>query len=146
MAKVPAFHTSAEIRDGKLVGVKKAKDFDLWCRRVGKAPVVNITFEKGHATRTLDMNALYWAGYVTPLAEYTGYTPLEMHEYLKDKFLPRKRLLIQDASGSVVDDYQLPAPSTTTLDTIEFGEYLLEIKAFALTLGVSVGSNKEQVA
>jgi hypothetical protein len=104
---------------------------------------VTITIERAHATRSLDQNALYWAGYVEPLAEHTGYTVLEMHEYLKQRFLPKKHLFIQDADGQIVDEADLPQPTTTTLNKIEFGDYLREIEAFALGLGVVVGTNRE---
>lgn len=104
---------------------------------------VTITIEKAHATRSLDQNALYWVGYVTPLAEHTGYTVLEMHDYLKQRFLPKRHLLIQDADGAVIDEADLPYATTTTLNKVEFGEYLREIEAFALSLNVQVGSNRE---
>ena len=104
---------------------------------------VIIRVEKAHATRSADQNSLYWVAYVQPLSDHTGYTPLEMHAYLKQRFLPKQHLLIQDAAGVVVDEADLDALTTTKLDKIEFGEYLHEIEAFAQTLNVTVGSNRE---
>lgn len=100
---------------------------------------VTITVAKQHATRSLDQNALYWVGYVDPIASYTGYTPLETHEYLKQRFLPRRRIVVADQAGVVVDEAEIAALTTTKLNKIEFGDYLREIENFALSLGVTVG-------
>lgn len=101
---------------------------------------VTITIEQAHATRSLEQNALYWVAYVNPLAEYTGYSPKWMHAYLKKRFLPSRRLLIQDKHGVVVDERDIDALTTTTLNKVDFGEYLHAIEEFALELNVTVGS------
>lgn len=107
---------------------------------------ITVTVEKAHATRSLEQNALYWVAYVNPLAEYTGYSPKWMHAYLKKRFLPSRRLLIQDKHGVVVDERDLEALTTTTLNKVEFGEYLHAIEEFALELGVDVGPKAEDAA
>lgn len=137
----------ARIEEGRLkVGLRVLEAMRVALTDWQRCPVT-ITIERQHATRSLDQNALYWAGYVNPLAEYTGYTPLEMHAYLKKRFLPKQRIEIVDKrSGVVVDEQDLESLTTTTLNKIEFGEYLDEIKAFAISLDVVVGSNREQVA
>jgi hypothetical protein len=138
---------TARVEEGRLkVGLRVLEAMRLALQHWQRCPVT-ITVEKQHATRSVDQNALYWAGYVNPLADYTGYTPLEMHAYLKKRFLPKQRIEIVDKrSGVVVDEQDLEQLTTTTLNKIEFGEYLDEIKAFALDLGVIVGSNREHVA
>lgn len=141
-------HTfTARIEDGRLkVGLRALEAMRLALAHWQRCQVT-ITVEKQHATRSLDQNALYWSGYVNPLAEYTGYTPFEMHAYLKKRFLPKQRIEIVDRrSGVVIDEQDLDQLTTTTLNKIEFGEYLDEIKAFALGLGVIVGSNREAAA
>ena len=107
---------------------------------------VIITIEKAHATRNLEQNKLYWAGYVKPLAEYTGYSPKWIHAYLKKRFLPANHLMIQDKDGVIVDEADVDALTTTTLDKVQFGEYLRDVEEFALTLKVVVGSNREDAA
>lgn len=136
------FVTTAIVKNGALSGVRNRKALDAWTEKLRDAEVV-VTFEKAHATRSADQNALYWAGYVQPLADHTGYTAMEMHSYLKQRFLPKQHLMIQDANGAVVDETDIEALSTTKLNKIEFGEYLNEIEALALTLNVRVGSNRE---
>ncbi len=139
MAK--AYVTTGRVEKGALKIRNRAR-MDAFFKNVRDCEVT-VTIEKAHATRSADQNALYWAGYIQPLSDYTGYTPLEMHAYLKKRFLPTKQLLIQDANGVVVDETAIEALSTTTLNKVEFGEYLHEIEAFALELGVTVGSNRE---
>ena len=104
---------------------------------------VLVTVAKAHATRSVDQNAVYWVGYIKPLAEHTGYTPLQMHAYCKRKFLPSQHLVIQDAHGVVIDEADIDTLTTTSLNNVEFGQYLHEIAEFAQSLGVEVGSNRE---
>jgi hypothetical protein len=104
---------------------------------------VFITIERARAIRSLEANALYWAGYVHPLADYTGYTPKEIHAYLKKRFLPKQRIEIVDKkTGVVLDEQDLDQLTTTTLTSTEFSAYLHEIAEFAETLDVRVGSNR----
>lgn len=142
MAKAYTF--TARIEEGRLkVGLRVLEAMRVALTHWQRCPVT-ITVEKQHATRSLDQNALYWVGYVNPLAEYTGYTPLEMHAYLKGRFLPKQRIEIVDKrTGVVVDEQELESLTTTKLDKIEFGEYLDNIKALAISLGVVVGSRQE---
>lgn len=107
---------------------------------------VLITVERVHATRSLEQNALYWTGYVRPLADFTGYDPRWIHAYLKKRFLPAKHLLIQNRHGEVVEEADVDALTTTRLNKNEFTEYLQAIEGWAAELGVSVGSNREHAA
>lgn len=132
------------VKGGKLT-VRHRKQFDAWLKKLHEGEVI-VTVEKAHATRSLEQNRLYFAGYVNPIAEYTGYSPKWVHAYLKKRFLPANRLLIQDATGVVVDDVEVDALTTTTLNKVEFGEYLHAIEEFAIGLGVVVGSNREAAA
>jgi hypothetical protein len=105
---------------------------------------VTITVERARARRSNEANSLYWAGYVAPLADYTGLTPLTMHAYLKQRFLPRQQIEIVDKStGATIDETEIAALTTTKLTPTEFSDYLREIGDFAETLRVAVGSNRE---
>lgn len=90
---------------------------------------VTITIERKHATRSLSQNALYWAVYVETISEHTGYTPDEIHELLKAKFLPKK-VAIADGNGELIDDIMIGG-TTTRLNKIQFGEYLQSIHEWA---------------
>ena len=111
---------------------------------------VIVTIAQAHATRSLDQNALYWVGYVHPIAEYTGHPVTWVHAYLKQKFLPKQRIEIVDKrSGVVVDEQDLSQLTTTQFNKVEFGEYLHDIEEWVLDTfhgEVIVGSNREHVA
>lgn len=127
---------------GGVLTLRNRRKLDQALKRWKDCEVV-VTIEQAHATRSLEQNALYWVAYVNPLAEYTGYSAKWMHAYLKKRFLPSRRLLIQDKHGVVVDERDIDALTTTTLNKVDFGEYLHAIEEFAMELGVTVGSNAE---
>ena len=140
------FVTTASIEAGQ-IRVRNRPALEAWakCERDGE---YTATFERQHATRNLEQNALYWAGYVTPLADHTGYTHNEMHAYLKARFLPtqkrrRKTLLLHNQHGEIIDEYEIDLSTTTTLNKLEFSDYLRDIGIFAGELGVEVGTNRE---
>lgn len=140
------FVSTARI-DGGQIKLRNRQGLEKWAsfERDGE---YTATFERQHATRSLESNALYWVGYVKPLSEHTGYTPNEMHAYLKARFLPTakrktKILLLHDQDGTVIDEYEIDLSTTTDLNKLEFGDYLRDIGVFAASLGVEVGSNRE---
>lgn len=79
--------------------------------------------------RSLNANARYWAGVVTPIADHTGHTPEEIHEILKEQFCPAKEI---ELSGK-----QFMRKSTTALNVTEFMDYCTRCEVFAIELGVS---------
>lgn len=85
--------------------------------------------ERKHATRSLAQNAWYWSCIVGLLSEHTGFSPDEMHEVLKAKFLP-KTLAVPDGRGEVIAEFVIGG-TTTTLNKIEFGEYCEQIRRWA---------------
>jgi hypothetical protein len=90
---------------------------------------VVVRLERRRATRSLEQNRWYWAVIVELLSETTGYTPDEMHEFLKQKFTP-KRIAVCDRNGEIRDERVIGA-TTTTLTTHEFGEYCESIRRWA---------------
>lgn len=147
MSFVKAFEGSAVKKDGK-VRLRNGKAFEQWSERLREGQEVMVTFEPAHATRSLDQNALYWAGYVNPIAEYTGNSEKWMHAYLKKKFLPKQRIVIVDRkTGVIVDEQDLDQLTTTVLNKIEFGDYLREIEEWVTEEfhgAVVVGSNRDE--
>ncbi len=97
---------------------------------------LEIIIERKHATRSLAQNAFYWSVVVASLSEHTGYTPDEIHEILKAKFLPKTRA-ITDRNGEIVGEFVIGG-STTALNKIEFGEYIEQVRVWAAELGVYI--------
>jgi hypothetical protein len=81
-----------------------------------------LTFGEIKEKRTLDQNKLYWV-WLNCIEMETGNDKDELHEYFKDKLLPKMRLEMFD------DTYE--RRSTKNLDTAMFSEYLERIKEFA---------------
>ena len=137
---------TGRVESGKLQ-LRNKKQMESALARWKDGEIV-VTIGRLHATRNIEQNALYHVGYVKPLSEHTGYTPNEMHSYLKARFLPAekrrtKTLLLHDKNGVVIDEYTIDLSTTTTLNKIDFSEYLHAIDVFASSLGVIVGSNRE---
>ena len=74
--------------------------------------------------RTLPMNNLYWGCYVRIIADHLGYFPDELHSELKILFNPKDSKLVPGARIG---------GSTARMTRKEFSEYLLKIRAWAMT-------------
>lgn len=96
-----------------------------------------LTIERAHATRSQQANRYYWGVVIDHLSEYSGHTPEECHEYCKQRFLP-KRLAVKGKNGTL-DDNIVIGGTTTKLNTIQFGEYVRDIRVWMLDdLGIEV--------
>jgi hypothetical protein len=138
------FETTAVKKDGK-VRFRNAGAFEKWSEMAREGQEFIVTFEKAHATRSLDANALYWAGFVNPVSEYTGYTAKQIHALFKKMFLPKERIEIVDKRTGNVTEVDLEQLSTTQLNVNEFSNYLSEIKEWVEQTfhgEVVVGSNR----
>lgn len=85
---------------------------------------VTVRFGRPVVVRSLKQNRFYWGVYLETLAEHTGHTPEELHDILKNMFLPREFATIGKLEIEVVK-------STKKLTTAEFAKYLRQIEAFA---------------
>lgn len=107
----------------------------------GKRVELVIKKFKEYKERSLDQNAYYWGGIVTPLAEELGYTTDEMHEVLKMHFLGTKRE-VKGRGGKVKMLYR--SGSTASLSTAEFEALMSKIRSWAsLELGIYLLSPDE---
>ena len=70
--------------------------------------------------RTNSQNRYYWGICVDLISEHTGFTPEEVHEVLKHKFLSPKERMGENIY-----------PNTTQLDTREFNLYIEKIQCWA---------------
>ncbi len=90
---------------------------------------VEVIARRKRATRSDSQNKWYWGCIVEGISEHTGYTPDEVHELLKAKFIPKK-LAIADGNGEIKDEFVIGG-TTTRLNKLEFGEYCEAIRQWA---------------
>lgn len=90
---------------------------------------VRVTVARQQATRSGQQNRWYWGVIVELLSEHTGYSPDEIHEVLKAKFLP-KRLAIADGNGEIRGEFVIGG-TTTRLTRVEFGEFCEAVRRWA---------------
>jgi len=89
-----------------------------------------LTIEKKHATRSLQANRYWWGVCVKLVSEHTGYTPEQIHDIAKQMFLP-KHLAVTGKNGELLGEYVVGG-TTTTLNKVEFGEFVSKFKEWAL--------------
>jgi hypothetical protein len=119
--------TTGTVNRGRLkVRITPAFQSELQSFRDGP---VTVRIERKRATRRQQANAYYWVAVIATLAEYTGYSPDDMHDVLKAKFLP-KTLAMANGNGEVMAEFVIGG-STTKLDVVEFYEYVQRIKQWA---------------
>lgn len=92
---------------------------------------IEIVARRKRATRSDQQNRWYWGVIVESISEHTGYTPDEVHEFLKAKFIP-KRLAMADGNGEIKDELVIGG-TTTRFNKLEFGEYCESIRQWAAT-------------
>jgi len=120
-------------RDGPLAAL-------VLSRLEGKA--VDVDIARHNPTRTGQANRYYWGVVIAILADHTGYTPDEIHDVLKRRFLP-KTLALSNRNGELIGE-DVIGGSTAALDIAEFGDYVTRIKAWALDdLGVFIPNPDE---
>lgn len=126
--------TTGLVKAGRLE-IRKRKQFKESLRRM-RDGAVRVTVERVHATRSLQQSRYYWGVVVELLSDHTGYTPDEIHELLKAKFIPKK-LAVTDGNGEIVGEFVIGG-TTTKLNKIEFGEYIESIRQWAAEIGVVI--------
>lgn len=90
-----------------------------------------ITVESEGRNRSDQQNKYLWAVIYPILAEATGYTVEEIHEYAKATFLPPKIIRVAKKAIYVT-------PSTTQLSTSDMVEYIDKLIQLANELGCTV--------
>ncbi|HXG71308.1 MAG TPA: hypothetical protein VNJ04_11950 [Gemmatimonadaceae bacterium] len=126
---------TALVRSGHLE-IRNRKAFTKQLRGL-RDGVVRVRVERVRSSRSAQANNFYWGVIVELLSEHTGYTPDDLHDILKAKFLP-KRLAVADSNGEIVGEFVIGG-STVKLDKIAFGEYCAAIRQWASdSLGVII--------
>lgn len=121
-------YVGAGVIEGGKLRVKHREAFEQSMRQF-KDGEVSVTIARQSATRSEQQNRWYWGVVLKVLAEHTGYTVDEMHEYCKDRF-NAKAITIVDANGEVKDEQRI-GQTTTRLNKITFGEYCESIRMWA---------------
>lgn len=94
--------------------------------QVKDCPSVIVKIEKRRNTRSNQANKYYWGYILSEISQETGHSPEELHDIFKKKFLPKRFLKIKGK------EYEAD-PTTTKCDTIEFMDYIENIKVFGAT-------------
>lgn len=119
---------TAQVRRGKLF-IRHRAHFDAQVARLDERWILEISVRRLRATRSIQQNRFYWGVVVESLSEHTGYTPDEVHELLKQRFIPKK-LALCDGNGEVKGEFVMGG-STRAMTTAEFHEYIESIRRFA---------------
>jgi len=126
----------ARIRNRRLF-IDERRRFDDAVSNLDERWDYEIAVRRLYANRSQQQNKFYWAVVVELLSEHTGYTPDEVHEFLKMKFIP-KRLSVADDNGEIKGEFVLGG-STRKMSMAEFGKYIETIREWsAIELGVVI--------
>ena len=94
-------------------------------------------FEWKSTIRSNPQNRYYWGVVIDILSSELGYTPEEIHEILRYKFIPKRDILIKD------DDFKI-SRSTTSLTTVEMENYLSSVREWAsIYCGINIPEPNE---
>ena len=122
---------TGQIVRGKLV-IHHRAHFDSQVRLLDDRKTYEVLVRRLHATRSSQANRYYFGVVIAALSEHTGYSPNELHELLKMKFLPKK-LALADGNGEVRDEYVLGG-STRHMNVSDFYAYVEQVRQFAAEL------------
>jgi hypothetical protein len=112
--------------NGKLV-IYAPGSFSTHLRGLGHGDL-DIVVKRHKEQRSKNQNDYYWAVVVTPLAEYLGWDPDDLHEFYKANFFAKRATM--KAKGGVNIEALIPR-STTELKTDEYEEVLDVIRRWA---------------
>lgn len=138
---LPLVTASAYTKHGKLF-IRDRAAMDSIIAELPEGLELQMEITRLRATRSQQANRYYWGVVLKALSELTGYTPEDLHDLMKAKFIP-KELAITTGNGEVVDSFVLGG-STRQLDTKEFYEYVERIRLWAnTTLGLAIPEPNE---
>lgn len=128
----------ARMSRGKLL-IQDRVDFDRQVSLMNDKWQLEVIVRRLMATRSWLQNKAYWGLVIDRLVKHMDYqySPNEVHELLKAKFLP-KALALTDGNGEIVHEYVMGG-STRGLTTAQFSEYETQIRMWALEkLGLEI--------
>ncbi len=130
----PAPQFLAEIKNGSIEISAKVAFKAFLQRFIGKR--VFLIIKPVTKTRTINQNAYYWGGVLTPISEHTGHSVEDLHEMFKDEYIARQEITWRGIKRKI------PA-SSKTKDTVEFSEYVDKIIVEASEMGIRILSPEE---
>jgi hypothetical protein len=93
---------------------------------------VSVTFSRPKSARSLKQNAYLWGVVYESIAEHTGMSTEDVHDWCRLEFLPRRFVTLAGKEKEI-------RKTTTQLSSREFGEYVDRVTAWAAQeLGVTV--------
>lgn len=104
------------------------------CLEIGKK--IEVSYGPLLKNRSDRENRYYWGVVIDILSDYTGFSPEDMHEILKHKFL-RKSVWVTNPENGTIEEIQI-TQSTASLTTVKFEEYLSKIREWAATLNCRI--------
>lgn len=148
--KTPKFKTAeyiCEVRPGgKLPGHISDAIKMVLIGRVGK--LVKIALTEPRKLRSMSQNAFYWGFVIPPIHAFmidsgNDMDPEEVHNFLKENvakslFMRVLVLIRRLADGTEVVERRPYLRSSTTLDTVEWEDYIERIRVFGAENGVEV--------
>jgi hypothetical protein len=135
---------TAEVKNGKLF-IKNRRQFDQQVSQFKDGLMLELTLSRRRATRSVQANRYYWGVVLHLIAEHTGYTPDELHDVVKQMFLP-KVLALTDGNGEIKGEYVIGG-SSRQLKTNEFYDYVEQIRRWAAeSLSVDIPGPDEGMA
>lgn len=100
---------------------------------------IEITVTKKKKKRSVRQNSYYWL-LVTMISDHTGFTKEEVHAILKQRFLKVER--VNEVTGAIYEYVR----STTELSTVEYEDYLEDVRRFASEeFGIYLPEPQEQM-
>jgi len=114
------------VTKGRLTLPNRALFSDLVRALKDGSYVLSIT--RLRAIRSPQANRYWWGVVVHLFSEHTGFTPEEIHEWAKAKFIP-KRLALLNGNGDVEDEYVIGG-STRKMTTTEFYDFVDTVRTF----------------
>lgn len=102
--------------------------------------LVSIEVRQRKKKRTTPQNSLYWL-WITVIADYCGYEPIEMHDTFKSLFNNEIKHVANKQTGEI--KMVRVTRSTTILGIAEFCDYMDSIERYAADLGITLPSPEE---
>jgi len=123
MAFVPIFH--AHVDEGGDLSFDPSEYFRrrAWLRTLSRQHI-EVVFRRPHKQRSTQANRYLWGVIYALIAEKTGHSADDLHEYFKERFLPGREIRIGRVKTTITG-------STAVLNTEQFREYCDQVKEFA---------------
>ena len=104
----------------KTLRIKSQKWYDVQLQKFKEGEEVTLLIHNRRAKRSEAQNRYWWV-YMTLLAQETGHTPEEIHEWAKGKFLTERIATVFGSPTRVKG-------STTRLNKPEFSELIMKVE------------------